>query len=97
MDRQLAGHQIGFGGQDVLIFPDPRDFARAFELAQCFAQGYALIALQAQFPADLDLVERPIIAPAKECKNLPPKFTSVRNHAGEMILLDFTVDVTRIC
>jgi hypothetical protein len=28
---------------------------------------------------------------------LPPKFTSVRNHAGEMILLDFTVDVTRIC
>ena len=36
MDLQFAGHEIGFRGQDVAVFANAGDFARAFQLAQRF-------------------------------------------------------------
>jgi hypothetical protein len=37
MNRHFASYQVSLGGQNKSVLSDPRDLARALELAQAFA------------------------------------------------------------
>src|SRR6266480_2864074 len=58
---ELASDQIGCRRQNVAIFSDARDLARALEIAQRLVQTHAHAALPAERFRQFPLVQRPII------------------------------------
>jgi hypothetical protein len=85
MDGYLPGYQISLSRKDVSILPDARDLTSAFEVAQRFAQRDSRTAAHANFPSDLNLVQRPIIFPRQERENLFPDLRSICDHLSETI------------
>src|SRR6266498_4043419 len=89
MNVELAGDQIGCGRQNVTIFPDPRDLARALEIAQRLVQTHAHAALPAERFRQFVLVQRPIIGRSQKCENLFVNLTSVWSHRSETMSLSY--------
>ena len=92
MHRQFAGHEIGFGGQNIAVLPNANDFAGLLELAQSLSDVYALPPLRVERLRDLVPVTRPVVGRAQQDKNLFSNCAAVLGHIDEMILQD--VDLT---
>src|SRR5438093_1438176 len=86
---ELASDQIGCRRQNVAIFPDPRDLARALEIAQHLAQTHAHAALPAERFRQFALVQRTIIGRPKKREYLFLNLTSVLSHHSETILSSY--------
>src|ERR1043166_8676350 len=86
VDRQFAGNQIGFGRQDIAVFPDADDLAGAFEIADRAPKGGTLVLFQAELACDIRAIERPIVLAAEQSQNLCAKSASILAHAGEKLL-----------
>lgn len=94
MDRDCAGDEIGFGGQDIPIFSNARYFSGMFQFAERLSERNAFVASQLELARDLDLVERPVIALSEQRENIQFDVTSALSHVSETILLKVIVDIT---
>ena len=86
MDRQFSGDQISLRRQDVTILADPRDLARAFQLAQDLVETHPHSALASQLGRDLVLVEGPVILVPEQSDYFCSYIASVFGHLSENIL-----------
>src|SRR5437667_12673788 len=94
MNRQFSGYEVRLGRKHISIFADARDFARALELTQTFAQCNSSGARHAEFASDVEFVKRPVIFSRQERPHLFSNLTSVCSHLGETIMVRF-LDLTR--
>src|SRR6266536_2165142 len=79
----------GSPGFSLIKIPDPRDLARALEIAQRLVQTHAHAALPAERFRQFVLVQRPIIGRSQKCENLFVNLTSVWSHRSETMSLSY--------